>query len=818
MNLNEVFPPPAADEGPLLCRVYGVRHLSPAGAHHLQAVLNLVKPTAVLVEGPADATPQLQHLIHKDTRPPVAILAYTLERPVRSILYPLASYSPEWVALTWGLRNKADTRLIDLPASVFLEMHHTALEEHAHEQEPAAEEPAPGQAPPPSDGADHRRLASEHTLAYLDDPWTAIAQLSGDPDHETWWERHFEHTTDPISYVHQIHEFGRGLRSLRQLKPDDENLVRESYMRRCIREVLNKGHKPDRVLVVCGAFHSTALRENLPAMTDKEVKALPSVKCSLTLMPYSYKRLSSQSGYGAGNHAPMYYQRLFDERQAGHPDRLTPMFLTELVHRLRKGGHIRSAAEVIEAVRLSHSLAALSDSPAPCLRDIRDAATCLLGRGEFIVIQEPLTELEIGSKVGKLPKGVARTGIQDDFYFCLERLDLLKYTNGEYRAYCDAWNEKAKLDTKKKRKDPEILELDQRRDIHAVGEETALRGRNQSVFLHRLHALDVHFAERQDAGQDAATWKEIWHIRWEPEVEIQIIELSLVADTVEMATAIRLSEQLAECKQVDQAAQIVSQAVRCELADALEDARRRLQAMAVEALAFVPLASAVEALAETITYGSVRKFDPEPLKPLLSQLFLRATHSIRSACTCDEATAREQVAPAIVKLHEVARGTPELVDTARWNRELDGIAANDALNAYLSGFVMSMILNRVDEEQLSREVSRRLSPGIPPDIGANWFEGLVQYNRQALFLRMALWRQLDTYLIGMSEEEFRLALVPLRRAFGDFSKAEVRRVVDNLAELSAESKEELKHVPEVALSAEEEKNLSEMLGDLDLGI
>jgi len=795
MNLNEVFPSPPGGEAPLLCRVYGVRHLSPAGAFHLQTVLDLVKPTAVLVEGPADATPQLQHLIHKDTRPPVAILAYTLQRPVRSILYPLASYSPEWVALTWGLRNKADTRFIDLPASVFLDLHQSAPEEHMHDQEPAADQ-APGQAPPPSDPADHRRLASEHTLAYLDDPWTAIALLSGDPDHETWWERHFEHTTDPISYIHQIHEFGRGLRSLRQLSPNDENLVRESWMRRCIREVLGKGHKPDRVLVVCGAFHSTALREDLPGMTDKEVKALPSVKCSLTLMHYSYKRLSSQSGYGAGNHAPMYYQRLFDERKAGQPDRLTPLFLTELVHGLRKAGHIRSAAEVIEAVRLSHSLAALADSPAPCLRDIRDAATCLLGRGEFVVIREPLAELEVGSRVGKLPKGVARTAIQDDFYLRIEELNLDKYQTDK----------------------SQDLVLDLREDRFVKSKEAAFRDRNRSTFLHRLVTLNVTFGQKEKARQDQATWKEIWELRWTPDSEIQLIENSMRADTVEVAAAVQLSERLGACTQIDAAAAIVKEAVVCELADSLEDARRRLQAMAVESFGFVNLARAVEELAEVISYGSVRKFDPEPLKPLLSQLFLRATFAVRDACLCDEATAREQVQPGIVKLHEVARTTPELVDTVRWNRELDGIAANDALNAYLSGFVMSMILNRVDEEQLSREVSRRLSPGIPPDIGANWFEGLVQYNRQALFLRMALWRQLDSYLVAMNEDEFRLALVPLRRAFGSFSKAEVRRVVDNLAELSAESKEDLKHIPEVALSAEEEKNLSEMLGDLDLGI
>ncbi len=784
--MTEFFPHTPPDEAPLLCRVFGVRHLSPAGAFHLETVLDELKPTAVLVEGPADATPQLPHLNHKDSQPPLAVLAYTLQRPVRSILYPLASYSPEWVALTWGLSNKADTRFIDLPASVFLELHHlTPPEEHP---------PDPGErrgVSPPVPG----RLASEHTLAYLDDPWTAIAQLSGDPDHETWWERHFEHTSDPVCYIHQIHEFGRGLRSLRELKANDENLIREAYMRRCIREVLDKGHKPDRVLVVCGAFHSTALREDIPAMTDKEFKSLPLVKCSLTLMPYSYKRLSSQSGYGAGNHAPMYYQRLFDERKAGQPDRLAPQLLTELVHAMRKGGQIRSAAEVIEAVRLSHSLATLADSPAPCLRDLRDAATCLLGRGEFEVIREAITELEIGSRVGKLPRGVARTAIQDDFYLRLEELKLDKYLVDK----------------------AQTLELDLRENRFVKSREAAFRDRNCSTLLHRLVTLRVPFGVKQKAKQDQATWKEIWDLRWTPESEIQLIENSMRADTVEVSAAVCLSERLGTCTQINEAAAIVKEAVVCELADALEDARRRLQAMAVEAFGFVNLAQAVEELAEVISYGSVRKFDPEPLKPLLSQLFLRATFAVRDACLCDE-EAREQVQPAILRLHGVVGTTPELVDAVRWNRELDGIADSDALNAYLSGFVMSLILSRVDEVRLAREVSRRLSPGIPPDIGANWFEGLVQSNRQALFLRMALWRHLDNYLTSMDEDEFRLALVPLRRAFGNFSKAEVRRVVDNLAELSAESTDELKQIPEVALSEEEEKNLAEMLGDLDLGI
>jgi hypothetical protein len=776
---DSIFPTDSAAKP--LCRIFGVRHLSPAAAHHLHAVLDDLRPTSVLVEGPADATEQIKHLVHKDTRPPLALLAYTRERPVRSILYPLASYSPEWAALTWGVRNKADVRFIDLPAAVFLQMHNGEPDE----KEEAVEKEEV-----------KNRQASEHTVAYLDDPWGAIAQLSGDPDHETWWERHFEHTVEPAAYVRQILEFGRGLRGLRQLDEKDENLVREAYMRRGIREVLAKGHKPDKVLVVCGAFHAPALVEDLPAMTDKEVKALPRVESSLTLMPYSYFRLSSQSGYGAGNHAPAYYQRLFEARRAGEADGLSAVFLSELCHAMRRAGQVRSAAEVIEAVRLAGTLAALADTPAPCLRDLRDAAVCCLGRAEAEAIAPHLHDLEVGVAVGRLPKGISRTSIQDDFYLLLEEMNLEKYQT---------------------EKEQELV-LDLRENRFVKTKDAAFRDLNRSTFLHRLLVLEIPFGQKRDSGQDQATWKEIWKLRWTPESEIQLVEGSLLGDTVEMATAVRLAQRLQECTRVDEAAKLVKDAVECQLADALDNARRRLQAMAVEESGFAQLAGAADSLAEVVRYGSVRKIDPEPLKPLLAQLFLRATLSVKDACLCDDGTAREQVRPAIVKLNDVARENPELVDAARWDRELDGIAANDALNAFLSGFVLSLLLPRVDEERLAREVGRRLSPGIAPDIGAAWFEGLVQYNREALFSRLSLWRQLDEYMRSLDDDHFRRALVPLRRAFSEFTPGQVRRVVSCLVEVSEESAEQLKQSVDVKLSDEEAKRLQETLGDLDLGI
>ena len=76
------------------------------------------------------------------------------------------------------------------------------------------------------------------------------------------------------------------------------------------------GLNPDRIVAVVGAFHAPALGVDLPAMTDPELGLLKRRSSKLTLMPYSYFKLSTQSGYGAGNHAPAYFELLWNALQS----------------------------------------------------------------------------------------------------------------------------------------------------------------------------------------------------------------------------------------------------------------------------------------------------------------------------------------------------------------------------------------------------------------------------------------------------------------------------------------------------------------------
>lgn len=760
----------AAPASGLLARVFGVRHLSPMGAIHLQRYLEEVSPTAVLVEGPSDATPNIAYLVDKKTKPPVAILAFTKERPVRSILFPLASYSPEWVALTWALKNKRVARFIDLPAETFL-----AIERREAEVEAKAKaEHEPGHV--------HVHVLEPEapitdTQAYLRDPYEAIARLTGEPDHETWWEKHFEHTTSEDAYRQAIFEFGAGLRTVDYESPRRraETLLREAFMRRAIRDAIAEGHDPEKIVVVCGAYHAPVLTAEEPALTDQEIKDLPRVATVQTLMPYSYYRLSAQSGYGAGNHAPGYFQALWEEAAAGPEGlmRLGVRYLAEVAGRLRKAGNVRSSAEVIEAVRLANAVAALrGDASAPTLGDLRDAAVTCLGQGDAQSIVKWLDDVAVGDSLGKVPPGVLRTSIQDDFYRLVKDLRLEDYL-------------KDKEQTIKGSTGKEWLDL--REDRFTKSPDAAFRDRNRSIFLHRLLALGIGFAEDKtsDSDREQSTYKEVWKARWQPSCEIELVENALRGDSIEIAAVRKLDEDTAAITAVGAAATLARRAVECDLPDAMVAALARVQALAVDDADFAGIAGAAVELTHLARYKDVRRVDVTPLRPLVAQLFLRAVLMAPETARCSEEAGR-RVGTALAGVQQVAMLAEDDagIDVDRWTRSLDGIADDELADAHVAGVACALLLERgvITDEVLDRRVAKRISPGADPGQGAGFFEGLATRNRYALLSRKTLWSALSAFIESLDDDAFRRAVVALRRAFAKFEMGEARKIATIVGE------------------------------------
>ena len=73
--------------------IFGVRHFSPAGAHYLKNYLDEIQPKIVLIEGPSDFNDLISEITGKNIVPPIAVMAYTLEAPIQTIVYPFAVFS-----------------------------------------------------------------------------------------------------------------------------------------------------------------------------------------------------------------------------------------------------------------------------------------------------------------------------------------------------------------------------------------------------------------------------------------------------------------------------------------------------------------------------------------------------------------------------------------------------------------------------------------------------------------------------------------------------------------------------------------------------
>ena len=142
-----------------------------------------------------------------------------------------------------------------------------------------------------------------------------------------------------------------------------------------------------------------------------------------------------------------------------------------------------------------------------------------------------------------------------------------------------------------------------------------------------------------------------------------------------------------------------------------------------------------------------------------------------NATSCDDKAATG-ITQSINVMELVSQQQYELVDVETWQKELQTLAWRDDLNTKLSGVAFSILLehNLASEDDCAKEVSRRLSPGVPADLGAGWFEGIASRNRYALISRVSLWKELDKYVDQLDDDEFFRSVVFLRRAFGDSNR------------------------------------------------
>lgn len=808
-----------AGSGPLLL---GVRHHGPGSARAVRAALDVARPRVVLIEGPPEADALIPLAAEEDMRPPVALLAHAVDEPGRSAFWPLAEFSPEWVAIRWALEHEVPARFIDLPATHTLAWGRDEAGEGptGRGDESATEVPEPGGSGAPGEqGTDgtvaggsagpaahgtgpsrERSVPGDENLAgpgvheaVRVDPLRVLAEAAGYDDPERWWEDVVEHRRAGQGGVFEpftvLEEAMGALRETYGTGGHDRDLVREAYMRLQVRAAQREFG--DDVAVVCGAWHVPALRRKSTVAADKALlKGLPKVKADMTWVPWTHRRLSRHSGYGAGIDSPGWYGHLF-----GAPDRPVERWLTKVAGLLREEDRIVSSAHVIEAVRLAETLAAMRGRPLPGLSETTDVVRAVMCEGSDVPLALVHDRLVVGDVLGEVSQAAPAVPLQRDLDRIQRRLRLK----------------------------PEALERELELDLRK--ENDAERSR----LLHRLRLLGVAWGEPALSRGSTGTFRETWRLRWEPELSVRVAEAGVWGTTV-LAAATAKAE--ADAVSASGLADVTALAERCllaELPDALPTVMQILADRAALDADVGHLAQALPALVRSLRYGDVRGTDTGALTEVAAGLAERVFVGLPPACVALDAEAAEEMRRHVDAVHgavgllgEAAAAPGDVIVAAagqdgggggggpsvspvagpgpvggddaptpvhrglrgRWQAVLKVLSLRDTVPGVIRGRAVRLLLDdgELAQDEAARLMGLVLSPGTEPGDAAAWIEGFVGGGSGGGMLLVHDERLLglvDAWLTGVSAEAFTDVLPLLRRTFSAYEPG-VRRTLGEL--------------------------------------
>ncbi|SCX73377.1 DUF5682 family protein [Variovorax sp. EL159] len=339
--------------------IVGVRHHSPACARLVAERIRTLRPSYVLIEGPADFNERLDEL-YLPHRLPVAIYSYLSgDETHRGSWSPFAEHSPEWQALQVARETGAQVRFIDLPAW------HDAFSRMENRYADVAD-------------AQHEERAEAYERAL-----TEKLSVQG---RDALWDHLFEDGCDAAELAQRLATYFEHLRG--EDPGSLGNQAREQMMARWIAWAMAQPAEPGRTqaLVVCGGYHAPALARlwrkepaDLPATPAPSLEASDEagrsagadapLRFGSYLVPYTFKRLDAFAGYASGMPSPAYYQWVWEHGPEGAAHRA----LQHVMQRLRDKKLPASTADLMAVHLRAQGLARLRGHEKPLRSDWLDA-------------------------------------------------------------------------------------------------------------------------------------------------------------------------------------------------------------------------------------------------------------------------------------------------------------------------------------------------------------------------------------------------------------------------------------------------------------
>lgn len=722
--------------------IFGIRHHGPGSAALLRRALDALEPSSVLIEGPPEADDLIPFAARAGMKPPIALLVHSSADANAGFFSPFAEFSPEWVAIHWALAHGKPARFIDWPGG------HTV-----HELIGAKKAP------------------EEMEIEVDSDPLNLVAEASGFADGEAFWNALIEQGRvgwDPGSgegasalalfraierVMTEVRAASEGARSER-LRLRDAH--REAWMRIHLRQAL-KEHEGS-IAAVVGAWHASALRQGRSAAADKTlVKDLPREKVEVTWVPWTSSRLSAGSGYGAGVISPGWYSHLwglYARQTPTDPVSFTAEWQAKTANLMRQEGLRTSTANAIEATRLSLTLASMRERAVPGLEEMRESALASMCYGEAVPLRLIERKLYIGEQVGEIDPSVPQMPLARDLA---------------------VWQKKTRLK-------PEDIETELRVDLRSEA------GSLKSTLLHRLLILNVPWGKLIEAASGRGTFREVWRLRWVPELSVSLAEALVYGGTIEQAAAHAQLEKSEKSTLISEQAELIRAALVADLPLAAKASIERLQELAVAASEVTELMQSVAPLVGVLRYGSARELPEAELQSLVRALSVEVNAGVRLAShnlDPDAASLRVSAMRAYDEaLHLV--GDDDLL--TYWSQELGKMVQDDQVAAEVAGLSLRRLHDSRlwDLERVGSAFSVHTRGETPQRAGA-FLENFLSGGAEVLLQDQPLLHLLDEWIRNLPENDFVESLPLLRRTFSTFDAVARRRLLQGIGKGAEEN-------------------------------
>ncbi|WP_062154517.1 DUF5682 family protein [Beggiatoa leptomitoformis] len=744
-----------------MLHLLGIRHHGAGSARSLLMALHEIKPTAIVIEAPSEGEALLPFITDPEMIPPVALLFYDTEALEEAVFYPFAEFSPEWQAIQYALKNNIAVHFMDLPQTHQIAINKAHALVAAEALRAQAEEPAETLTPETTTASEATDIIEVPAVSHYPlDPLDLLAEAAGFQDGERWWEYMVEQRSD-MSSLALFKGIEEAMTALREelgdtLHPDEKRqqreILREAWMRKTLRQVIKAGH--ENIAVVCGAWHVPALAKEVAAKADDAVlKGLPKAKVQATWVPWNYERLTYASGYGAGVHAPGWYQHLWESHTSPElrAHNISTRWLAKVAQQLRNGAGLDApTASVIDSIRLAEALAALREKPLPDLEELNDAALAGLCFGNDAPLMLIHDKLMINNRLGSVPSTAPTVPLQQD----LLRLQ-----------------KKLRLKAEASEKD---IELDLRKDNDLA----------KSQLLHRLRLLKIEWGILYGSGSAKGTFKESWRIQWQPEFAIRLVEVSIWGGTVVEASSRYICDALEKAPNLSTISQLLDDVLLAELPQAIQVAMRCLEEKTALAHDVAELMEALPALANILRYGTVRRFKTTAIEHVVATLITRICIGLPNACSALDDDAAEAMYQHLTQTNNAINLLQNAGHTSDWQKTLQRLVQQIGLHGLVGGGCCRLLANAhvIDSDAVATALSLALSSANEPAYSGAWIGGFLQGSGAVLLHDDELLQLLDRWLVELTEDTFVHLLPLLRRTFSGFSQTERLRIGERAAQ------------------------------------